>query len=359
MAVKVTYLFGAGASASVLPLVKDLPNDLYRFPDYFDYVWAKPVDDKFPDGFDISFSFSEVVSMFREDVKWLSKEASSHSSIDTLARKYYLSNKQFELTKLKIILNEYFIVKQLFRGIDMRYDSFFASILKGEKGNIEIPSNIKILNWNYDKQFEFSFGQFSASLPKNSINHDTIIEDVLQVFPRRKESIANKDRFSIIKLNGTFGGAIDDFSQFTQVSYNVFIQKDLTDKDKFGILAQSLRRYYNNIQNANATNLPKYSPTIYYSWEQNDHVNKIRQLASDLTYDTEILVVIGYSFPTFNRSLDKNLIRSMLNLKRVYIQNVPASIEGVIQRFKSITEFEGIVSPITSVDEFFIPYEFN
>jgi hypothetical protein len=359
MSIKVTYLFGAGASCGVLPMVKDFPKRLNSLSGYFDFIWAKPSTDSFPDGYDISKPFSEVVSKFKKDIEWLSSEASRHSSIDTLARKYYLLGKSFELSKLKILLNEFFIIEQLFRGIDVRYDSFFAAILKGAQGNVEIPNNINIVSWNYDKQLEFSFGQFYSQLNPKSINHDRIVEGVLQVFPRAELQTLINDKFSIVKLNGTFGGAIDDFNNYTQINYNVHIQRDLTEKQKLDILTLSLIRYHRNIDNAEIINTTKYNPTIYYSWEQNKHVTLLRESAISSVANTEILVVIGYSFPTFNRLVDKTIIKSMSKLRRVYIQNTLESVDGVIQRFKSISEFKGEVLAITSVDEFFIPYEFS
>jgi hypothetical protein len=359
MAIKVTYLFGAGASCGILPMVKDFPARLNSLGGYFDCVWAKPSNNSFPEGHNILESFSEVVKRFKKDIEWLSREASRHSSIDTLARKYYLLNKSFELSKLKILLNEFFIIEQLFRGIDSRYDSFFAAILKGDHGKVEVPDNINIISWNYDKQLEFSFGQFYPQLHPRSINHDHIVEEVLQVFPRNKSIPIVREKFSVVKLNGTFGGAIDDFDNYSQINYNVHIQRDLTEKQQLDILTMSLIRYYRNIDNAEITNAIKYNPTIYYSWEQNKHVTLLRESAVNSVSNTEILVVIGYSFPTFNRLVDKTIIKSMSKLSKVYIQNTPESVNGVIQRFKSISEFSGEVLPITSVDEFFIPFEFS
>ena len=49
----------------------------------------------------------------------------------------------------------------------------------------------------------------------------------------------------------------------------------------------------------------------------------------------------------------------MGNLKKVFIQSPKESIEGVIQRFKSLYKKDIDVNPITNVEEFYIPFEFQ
>ncbi len=359
MSVNVTYLFGAGASANVLPIVNDFSQRLSIFAGYFDCIWAKPETDDHLSQYGINESYRVILDDFKRDINWLIDESSNHSSIDTLARKFYLLDRQPELTRLKILLNEFFIIEQLFKGIDKRYDSFFASLLKGEKGNIIIPDNIKILNWNYDKQIEFSFGQFYSVLKPNTIDHDSIIENALQVFPRREHREIDAHKFSLIKLNGTFGSTVDENGNYSQMKYNVYIQKKLSDKQKFDMLMLSLVRYKKNILNSIRHGEIKYSPTIHYAWETDEHLTNLRDKAIGSVFNTQILVVIGYSFPTFNRFVDKNVFNGMKSIKKVYIQNTPNSIDGVIDRFKSLTNWHIPILPIESVEEFFIPFEFS
>ena len=42
------------------------------------------------------------------------------------------------------------------------------------------------------------------------------------------------------------------------------------------------------------------------------------------TQDTEQVVVIGYSFPFFNRQTDRVIFGCMANLKKIYVQNMNA-----------------------------------
>ena len=49
---------------------------------------------------------------------------------------------------------------------------------------------------------------------------------------------------------------------------------------------------------------------IKYSWEHSndDFSNKVHSVLSE----TEILVIIGYSFPAFNRRIDQNMFDSLV-----------------------------------------------
>jgi hypothetical protein len=358
----ITYLIGAGASCNVLPTVKDLPSRLESLCGNFAFDWAKPVNDSFTVRQETHEPFSVVKEKFINDIKWLYSETLKHSSIDTFARKLYLTGRIQELIKLKILLNEFFIIEQLFRGIDLRYDAFFATVLSGG-GNrdIELPGNIKIISWNYDRQVEFSIGQFVRSLHPKSINHDSLLENIMQIYPGRNSRELNDNRFCLVKLNGSFGGSLHEDLSYTQMPYNVNIMgTKLNNEQRFGILERSLIRYSNNLENSLLKETPKYEPSIYYAWEEKQPVKQIREIALKVAESTDILVVIGYSFPVFNRNIDRQLLMVMNKLQKIYIQNTPQGMGGVVQRISSMGNFNpSIISPIDSTDEFYIPNEFD
>src|SRR5690606_24129014 len=100
---------------------------------------------------------------------------------------------------------------------------------------------------------------------------------------------------------------------------------------------------------------------LRFAWE-NDRYNKAsvsvsRRYAEQAMKKSDVVVVIGYSFPDFNRSIDKQIF-SGFEGKKLYIQdpaaeNVAQKIRGVNQNIK-ISEIVTITNP----DNFFIPYEF-
>jgi hypothetical protein len=77
------------------------------------------------------------------------------------------------------------------------------------------------------------------------------------------------------------------------------------------------------------------------------------------TKDAEVLVVIGYSFPYFNRSVDRELISNMKDLRRVHFQSPEA--KRLIERFKSIRDdfAPGQLIPEHDNRYFFIPDELS
>ena len=95
---------------------------------------------------------------------------------------------------------------------------------------------------------------------------------------------------------------------------------------------------------------------INFAWFQDRaFINKL----SEIYGLTDTLVVIGYSFPFFNREVDRKIIRSMPKLKKIYIQDyAPLNIKS---RFLSILpdwQDRGIqIIPVDDVNEFFLPPE--
>jgi len=61
---------------------------------------------------------------------------------------------------------------------------------------------------------------------------------------------------------------------------------------------------------------------LSFAWEdyERPEQNIINKVTTS-TKDTEVLVVIGYSFPFFNREVDRKIIGEMKNLKKVYFQD--------------------------------------
>ncbi len=265
-----------------------------------------------------------------------------------------------ELNILKVIISEFLLVQQNRKGIDKRYDAFFASILEKKYEKLELPDNIKVLSWNYDKQIEYSIAQFCKNSDYNSV------EKFIQVMPRKDVVNVDIDKFCLFKLNGTIGGTLKNNEEYMPMKIDYSLIKDkITEKIEQNIIINMMHRFY-FIEQKNLhygqykTNEQDEYPTITYSWEKNPVFEQIRNEALKATKDTNILVIIGYSFPTFNRILDKKILQNMGTLQKVFIQSPSSSIEGVMQRFKALYEFEaGIeINPIVNVDEFYIPFEY-
>ncbi len=177
---KVAYLFGAGASAMALPLVKDIPDRLKKFKEEV----IKELGTKW-----IPNKFVQMLDELHDDVI-------AHSTIDTYAKKLFVLKKKEKLNFLKSILTLFFVWEQT-KKTDSRYDSFIASIIEN---NGEFSDRIKILSWNYDYQFEKSYNEYF---------NEKIIEKIqrkLNVYPSPVYpdlNSINMNSFSLTKLNGT------------------------------------------------------------------------------------------------------------------------------------------------------------
>jgi hypothetical protein len=81
-----------------------------------------------------------------------------------------------------------------------------------------------------------------------------------------------------------------------------------------------------------------------------------RTLAKEIIRKASILTVIGYSFPDFNRFLDKEIF-SEENLNKIYIQDPDA--ENIVQKLAGVNRnLEGKAEIQTTTNNFKIPIEF-
>ena len=59
---------------------------------------------------------------------------------------------------------------------------------------------------------------------------------------------------------------------------------------------------------------------LSFGWECNDSEWSIIPNVKEDSADTDILIVVGYSFLYFNRETDREIILSMKQLRKVYFQ---------------------------------------
>ena len=243
------------------------------------------------------------------------------------------------LKKLKVVLCVFFTFEQIIKQPDERYDSFFAS-LYNENG--ELPENIRILSWNYDSQFELSYLQYSRS------RDISMIQSALNINHKYGNN-HERDRFGIYKLNGTTG--LRRYNGYEYVHYGY--TNNLNVEIDINIVNEIIKSYTVGIFSRNIKSV------FSFAWETESYEKSIIKMAREATEDSIALVVIGYSFPIFNRNTDREIIGAMKNLKKVYFQAPDAEI--LIERFKAIKndikkkDIELI--PKYDLEQFVIPYE--
>lgn len=334
----ITFLLGAGASCQSLPITHEIPERLMKFKNIVLKEENKLPNQPF-DNIDLKEMQDELQLMFIDDLEWLITESSSHASIDTLAKKLYLKEDYDSLNKLKHVFAAFLTVEQFTNGFDSRYDTFLASILKNDIYGF--PDNIRIVSWNYDFQLALAFDQYSnRGVPSNLKS--------LRTISKHDDISGNnyeKNTFSNVKLNGVCwmlkNGGFDKY----------FYYRNKDSFEEYNLVKNAIRNYSASMK------LPGIYSGISFAWEDDIGKSSIVDKANQVVEETDVLVVIGYSFPFFNRMIDRQVIGSMNKLTKVYFQDI--SPENIKQSFKSIRQDIDDVNLIgvSNLTQFYIPNE--
>jgi hypothetical protein len=381
MTSNITYLLGAGASAGAIPPVNGMKQRMQdlavKLNDYVPPAIHETGFRTFPNKlqFDIN-SIRQII----EDFTWLLKEGEHHITFDTLAKRFYFQGDIVSLNRLKRAHIFYFTIIQICglahpsitnTLVDKRYDKFIATVGQNNNGVFRLRGNIKVLTWNYDLQFELSLKRYV----NQKVNE---IKENFRIFPNHNSfelpngNLINHNEFGILKLNGN--AFFDNPSTTVGETFKTTLFDQFFDnKNKAEFLGELAYQYkwlhVNN--NQLMTEAIRY---FNFAWESNDefqdkydgHQNNLNE-AIKIADNTDILVIIGYSFPDFNREVDAKLFENMQNLTKVYIQDInPQKVKSTI-----IKNFELFQQPVyignseidfqlegkDSLDEFAIPAE--
>lgn len=342
---RVTYLLGAGASYGE------------RGPHGMNFVKRGiPVVNEMVAGIDYVISNlgsrpqSKAIDTIIIHMRELKQHCAEYPTIDTYAKMLFTTNRKNEYERLKRQLSVYFLLVQHPSRRDIRYDGFIASLIDETTGKLP---NINVLSWNYDAQFEMAIADYVPF--RNNLTSITAFLN-----ERHKSFNMNPffpdDRFALIKLNGTAFFEQTRVGRTLQVgNYRGDYWDGIPEDSKFEIFEDFLAH-------ADYVNGP-YECGLSYAWEhypglEDAFYEDIRPKLAQ----TQTLVVIGYSFPYVNRSLDRKLFQFMPLLREIYIQD--KNFLDVEERVKAIAN-SVCVSPIThenvhgtdNCNQFLIPNE--
>ncbi len=332
----ITYFIGAGASFHSLPLIKTMGVRMQAFSSYLKIK---------RDGGEIE---KELIQLFIDELDRLIEHEKESTSIDAYAKELTNSNKIMELHRLKLVLGSYILFEQLKKPselvfyekdcktkisgdiqemlsnpIDKRYRTFWADFINDS--NSAPSPNIKVISWNYDMQFESSFSKFKDYSLE-------LTQQEIQVFPARQNlNTIDENKFCLLKINGTAGL----FKENNRLSNYFDLKEHPLDNFNLKIL---LNTFKNNYSRAIV------EPIFSFAWESNPIVQETRAIAKHILKKTNILVIIGYSFPSFNKAIDKDLFKNIDNLERVYYQapsnelnNLKMKLDGINPRLRELT----------------------
>ena len=366
MSKKIVYLLGAGASANALPVVSHLKDRFKSFCDHFERYITETYRTETGGQIKLVQTYNEL----------LVSNLQTHHTIDTYARKLYLqsllTNDKTTYELLKKYLSAFFsyeqitidfkencnkyidevinaavektssklqLINSVIQNFDYRYDSFFASVLKVNKSiEIQLPDEISIVSWNYDYQIEKAFINFSSR------NLDEV-QNMLKVFGSFNRQIISKNEiYSLIKLNGT-AGFID-----IETGENIIdFKSDTLTKKIFEFFDQALLSKTNNFHNG-----------VRFAWEDEKISDEAISIANTKMKEADIIVIVGYSFPYFNREVDRKIFEGLENIgpnKKIYLQAPADTIDSTANRFKAVFSKYALEKHI-EIDQFLIPNEF-
>jgi len=339
---RITYLLGAGASWYSCPVLKEqgekmieLAKSYFENPDMI-------FEEKPP-----NLTENKIIIW---DIGYFGSKSLKFGTIDTYAKKLNLNSSHSELTRLKVAVSVFFTIWQLtddktlkrrdniaLDEIDRRYISLMASIIQAKtQTSNKIMENIRFVTWNYDLQLEFAFKSFC---------HDTLSWEYITQDLKFQIDDVNNTNLEICHLNGYHGfyktGTKEHHILNRSSSKNI---NDIISEISFVTKSQS----HGSLDITNHIN---------YAWEENYLAKKAREEAKRIFSKTDILIIIGYSFPNFNKEIDKILFKELGGRKtKIYFQDPNASV-AFLHQLVDPNDCE-IKCENVKLDNFILPYEF-
>lgn len=333
---EVGYLIGAGASAQCVPVVNGMAHDALDTNTKLKEIFNSPKGEIIS-----RMSNLDHLAITKESERLLgeiSQICKNQASIDTYAKKLYLGRKIRESKKLKNELSFYFTLVQILNPPDKRYDNFWASILNN---NTHLPNKVSVLSWNYDFQFEKTYMEFAGIQSMNSVWSNLNI-----CSPSTPMERFGEQNFNFTKLNGS---ARFKNSEFREGCYYCDFKKN----NIIASLADLFRVYYAALRDESDNTFFE----LNFAWEEFNRHRLIESIKPVLN-KIEILVIIGYSFPFFNRKVDQVLFDQMTSLKKIIIQDVnPHSIHERL--IEIIPQNEYAIELRSDLEQFVFPKELD
>jgi hypothetical protein len=368
---KITYYLGAGASFYACPILEKqakLMIEVARFELYRNNYF------KNVDGYELEITFKEnektkIVDDNKALIIWhigyFGNKALEYNTIDTYARKLFLNNeKELNLLKMSVSVffdlwenfyevrykenytnyrtrkntlknileetNDEILSTEVFKRIDDRYKLLFSILIdKDNNDKIFFNKDFKFITWNYDLQLEETFNLFLND------NYQKDLNSLNNIF---KYKYNNSEINDVFHLNGYRGfTSRDDKSEI--------ILKEKSSIDEYW---QSIDGFYD----ATRRNRISFNNHIKYAWEHNLENNTFFNNIYKVLEETEILIIIGYSFPAFNRKIDQLLFSKLdsKKIKKIVYQDPNASTQLIENLFEISTDSKDL-------KQFYLPNE--
>ena len=319
---QITYILGAGASANALPVIKENSNKgILGLTSQIKHFVEQQTSTFLTRNADWD---SRNIQVLKEIVE----KCTEFGTPDLYAKFLLETGDDDNYHLLKSLLSIFFKHKQeIEQCFDYRALSFLTTISENKK----IPKNIKIISWNYDSQIEMA----AARLKKFRSNTSKRI-DGFSCWPNTRDGDErNSGQPFLLHLNGVAG--------------TVYSQRDF-----YEVIGQ--HHNFDSYQNK--------EHLLSFAWEDETRSEKRifteqrLTVACEIAKGTEILVVIGYSFPFFNRKLDKEIIKAMKgSLRKIYFQDPFADGSQLRTQFELTSDASINIEHVKYIDNYHIPFE--
>ncbi len=326
------YLLGAGASYQAMPIQLELAKDaLAVFTGFYNQL----IEDRkrWPEGDadrgDLERYCNHADYLTRRLDRYIDIMAKClrYPSVDTLAKEYFLSNQLTLLKEVRSAVDLYFHIRQFQKDItkiygtiarkgwnddwstehvmdlDPRYLGWLTSIASREsiKSGHVLPSHVNVVSYNYDLQVEEAIcvlGQYA-------------MKDYIQKTPRD----------GIYHLNGIAS---------LSTPYRSFAGRSLYDKKD------------------------PVDTQVSYAW---DGLYKKHPGLEQVINEAEQIIAIGYSFPVYNRELDRQIL-GRDSLRRIYVQGPENGVSDMKIQVGALLRdgHEVEVLGLSMTSQFYIPH---
>lgn len=341
---KIVYLLGAGASfgkridpeestTDDVSLIKEGLPIITEINEEIEYLIGVINSMELDDGIYKLRGKKCAVDDLKEELicgfEWMLEESSRHATIDTFAKKLYLKGDNENYARLKFFLSSFFMLEQNLHPYDKRYDTFLANILNKD---LALPNNLFLMTWNYDVQLDIAFREYSKI-------------GLSMVCPTETRRFDTNSK--VYKINGSANFYGQNYQDTYVLSHNKF--RNLLNTILIVLsIATKDGHYLDGITD------------LLFSWEKYKF-DGISDALYDKISDAEVLVVIGYTFPFFNREIDREIMSNMLNLNKIYIQDpkakkVKISLKSILpaEKYSSLLNDDDL---IYDTSNFFLPPE--
>jgi hypothetical protein len=347
MSKRITYFLGAGASFQACPIWKEQGEKMIELAIKYLPEEKKNFKDKKPD------SLTE-----QEDILWdmayFGNKALEYGTIDTYAKKLYLSDDyERELQRLKLAVSIFFTLwesgndavkerkGEKLKYIDVRYISLLAAILEGTSNNApKLKSNVSFVTWNYDLQLERAFKSYCL----NHLGWDYVSKNLSF---RVNE---NSRDLEVCHLNGYNGYYYLNSKDEKNKEYDTL---DRTDSKNIVDILNAIGFTSTEVKRRGI----RINDHINFAWENNPLAITTRDQARKIFSETDILVIIGYSFPPFNKEIDSSLFEQLKGRKiTIYYQDPQAAGDYLKILANGIDCEIHLIND--KIDHFHLPYDF-